>query len=150
MAGSAARHAHGGFGWIAYSCRRFSRHKAILAPLPWALCAGWGWRGAYRRPAWPWGALRPIVFARYHAALPGWQRLAVWPVRALWHSRHSDVAKSRQTFQRGCGEHAEMIIVRQGLEAMDARIGCWGFPSCRGQGPRINAGCSGNEEDLNA
>jgi hypothetical protein len=43
-----------------------------------------------------------------------------------------------------------MIIVPQGLEALGTRIGFQELPSCRGQGPRINAGFSGNEEDLNA
>jgi hypothetical protein len=33
---------------------------------------------------------------------------------------------------------------------MGARIGGSKSPSCRGQGLRINAGYSGNEEDLNA
>ena len=68
----------------------------------------------------------------------------------LWLTCNSDVAKSRQTFLRGCGGRAEMIIVQEGLEASVARNGCLGFPSCRGQGPRNTAGFSGYEEDLNA
>ena len=63
---------------------------------------------------------------------------------------HSDVAKSRQPFLRGCGPPTEMFIVLQGLEAIGALNGCLGFPSCRGQGPRNTAGSSGYEEDFNA
>ncbi len=70
--------------------------------------------------------------------------------RPLLRACHSDVAKSRQSFLRGCGQPREMIIVWEGLEAWGALIGCLGFPSCRGQGPRNTAGFSGDEEDLNA
>jgi hypothetical protein len=74
--------------------------------------------------------------------------LAGW--RHLLRACHSDVAKSRQPLLRGCGGRTEMIIVLQGLDTANALIGCWGRPSCRGQGPRNTAGLSGYEEDLNA
>jgi hypothetical protein len=48
--------------------------------------------------------------APYPAARQGAQPLAGW--RHLLRACHSDVAKSRQTFQRGCGPPTEMIIVR--------------------------------------
>ena len=43
--------------------------------------------------------------------------------RQLLRACHSDVAKSRQSFLRGCGQHAEMIIVHQGLEALAPFLG---------------------------
>ena len=43
----------------------------------------------------------------------------------LWRTCNSDVTKSRQTFLRGCGKRAEMIIVPQGLEALAPVMGVW-------------------------
>lgn len=150
MAASAAPRGPGASSPIACSFHPFSRPEATPARRPWAPCAGPGWHAEWWRPAWRSGVLARRGLAPCHAARRAWRRLAVWPLRALWHSRHSDVAKSRHGLIRGCDSRVEMIIVRQGLEALGARIGCFGFPSCRGQGLRINAGCSGNEEDLNA
>lgn len=70
--------------------------------------------------------------------------------RHLLRACHSDVAKSRLASLRGCDSRFKMIIVWQGLKAMGARIGCFRLSSCKRQGPRINAGIAGYEEDLNA
>ena len=134
MAASAARRGPGALSPIACSFRPFSRPGATPARRPWALCAGRRWHADCRRPAWRLGVLRRRGLAPCHAAQRAWPRLAVWPLRALWHSRHSDVAKSRHGLIRGCDSRVEMIIVREGLEAWAPLLGVLGFRPAGGRG----------------
>ena len=121
MAGSAAQRGPGGFGWIACFFPRFFPRKATPAQRLWGLSDGRPWRGDHPRPAWLWGALPLPGLVLCPAARRGWRPLGGW--RHLLRACHSDVAKSRQSFLRGCGQHAEMIIVLQGLEALAPFLG---------------------------